>query len=61
MGKLVKWLVFAGLGLAGLAGGTLMDAGLKSSGNAAMAPAATKPPLDLAQPARTATATFALG
>jgi hypothetical protein len=59
VGKMLRCLGVAGLTLAALAGGTVS---LKAPGKAAMSQTtAAKPPLDLAQPAKTATATFALG
>jgi len=58
-------LICAGLALAGLAGGTYIYAETASiSGNPTMTQtprAAAGPPPDAAQPARTETATFALG
>jgi hypothetical protein len=56
---MLRCLGVAGLTLAALAGGTVS---LNAPGKMAMPQAAgAKPPLDLAQPAKTATATFALG
>jgi hypothetical protein len=59
MGKLLRCLGVAGLTLAALAGGMVS---LNAPGKVAM-PQTTvaKPALDLAQPAATASATFALG
>ena len=71
MPRFYQWLALAGLALAGLAGGTYIYAGMDSmpsQGRQPMAFTETKPgpqvaipPVDAAQPAGTATATFALG
>lgn len=71
MPRFYQWLALAGLALAGLASAPFSHAGPDSApfkGRMTMAFTKTKPgpnlaipPLDAAQPARTATATFALG